>query len=299
MKEFRQVAGNTRSAVPAFLLGKGPDRQMHTLIDAYCPEPNCPGGEISIQLLPERGSASPLSFGIDLFQASLRMPADLSEAAKAIAMDFANARWNLLARRRQVVRAWGLMKLRRRKDYHPGDTFSFQDFQARLDHWVMPFDHEGHKCSAIDVNCVNPSCSCTDVQLNFYEKGKGAKVVQIEFVALLDLKTGVIRGADDKPLAADRMAVVGSFQETLGDWYGELSLRRDLIRKLAQKRIRFSSEAPTPTPREVVLPTAPPAEPTPPRPSRERTIIGDHPRPGRNDPCSCGSGKKFKRCCGR
>lgn len=21
-------------------------------------------------------------------------------------------------------------------------------------------------------------------------------------------------------------------------------------------------------------------------------------KPGRNDPCSCGSGKKFKRCCG-
>ncbi|MGD2055783.1 MAG: YchJ family protein [Gammaproteobacteria bacterium] len=24
----------------------------------------------------------------------------------------------------------------------------------------------------------------------------------------------------------------------------------------------------------------------------------DNPRPGRNDPCPCGSGKKFKKCCG-
>jgi hypothetical protein len=54
---------------------------------------------------------------------------------------------------------------------------------------------------------------------------------------------------------------------------------RAQIRKIAQKRIRFSSEAPTPAPREVVLPPAPPAEPTPPRPSREGTIIGDSPRP--------------------
>ncbi|WP_430700914.1 SEC-C metal-binding domain-containing protein [Pontivivens nitratireducens] len=23
------------------------------------------------------------------------------------------------------------------------------------------------------------------------------------------------------------------------------------------------------------------------------------PRPGRNDPCSCGSGRKYKKCCGR
>jgi uncharacterized protein len=22
-------------------------------------------------------------------------------------------------------------------------------------------------------------------------------------------------------------------------------------------------------------------------------------RPGRNDPCSCGSGRKYKQCCGR
>jgi len=23
------------------------------------------------------------------------------------------------------------------------------------------------------------------------------------------------------------------------------------------------------------------------------------PRPGRNDPCPCGSGRKFKQCCGK
>ena len=28
------------------------------------------------------------------------------------------------------------------------------------------------------------------------------------------------------------------------------------------------------------------------------TIIADR-KPGRNDPCSCGSGKKFKKCCGK
>ncbi len=30
-----------------------------------------------------------------------------------------------------------------------------------------------------------------------------------------------------------------------------------------------------------------------------QTIVRDLPRVGRNDPCPCGSGKKFKRCCGR
>ncbi|MCD4699857.1 MAG: SEC-C domain-containing protein [Phycisphaerae bacterium] len=32
---------------------------------------------------------------------------------------------------------------------------------------------------------------------------------------------------------------------------------------------------------------------------RVQTIIRNQPRVGRNDPCPCGSGKKFKKCCGR
>ena len=31
----------------------------------------------------------------------------------------------------------------------------------------------------------------------------------------------------------------------------------------------------------------------------KRTRVGSVPPPGRNDPCHCGSGKKFKNCCGR
>ena len=30
-----------------------------------------------------------------------------------------------------------------------------------------------------------------------------------------------------------------------------------------------------------------------------RTVVNDGPKVGRNDPCSCGSGKKYKNCCGR
>lgn len=29
-----------------------------------------------------------------------------------------------------------------------------------------------------------------------------------------------------------------------------------------------------------------------------RTVINDGPKVGRNDPCPCGSGKKYKKCCG-
>ena len=30
-----------------------------------------------------------------------------------------------------------------------------------------------------------------------------------------------------------------------------------------------------------------------------QTVVRSHPKIGRNDPCPCGSGKKYKNCCGR
>jgi preprotein translocase subunit SecA len=46
-----------------------------------------------------------------------------------------------------------------------------------------------------------------------------------------------------------------------------------------------------------LAPTPPaPAAPGPPRPD---TFVRELPKVGRNDPCPCGSGKKYKQCHGR
>lgn len=45
---------------------------------------------------------------------------------------------------------------------------------------------------------------------------------------------------------------------------------------------------------------APPAAAAvPERPKKQQTVRRDHPKVGRNDLCPCGSGKKYKHCCGR
>ncbi len=36
-----------------------------------------------------------------------------------------------------------------------------------------------------------------------------------------------------------------------------------------------------------------------PEPKKTGPIVRDKPKVGRNDPCPCGSGKKFKKCCGK
>ena len=32
---------------------------------------------------------------------------------------------------------------------------------------------------------------------------------------------------------------------------------------------------------------------------KSKTVVRDEAKIGRNDPCPCGSGKKYKKCCGR
>jgi preprotein translocase subunit SecA len=34
------------------------------------------------------------------------------------------------------------------------------------------------------------------------------------------------------------------------------------------------------------------------KPGKQETVVRAHPKVGRNDPCPCGSGKKYKKCHG-
>ncbi|MCK4659432.1 MAG: SEC-C domain-containing protein [Phycisphaerae bacterium] len=42
-----------------------------------------------------------------------------------------------------------------------------------------------------------------------------------------------------------------------------------------------------------------PTDDEPPLPEPVEPIRSDGPQPKRNDPCPCGSGKKYKQCCGK
>jgi hypothetical protein len=277
---------------------------------------------VIVRLLPERDPDSTVRFSLDLLEGTLQMGLDGGEETKALAEDFAREQWGLLARRRQLVRAWGLLKLRRREDYGLGKRYCFQDFQAHRDHFAIPFVDHGRTWEAVDQYCVNPECACTDALIQFFAPWKDCEVLRPEFVALLDLKTGSAADPDGRPLEPEETRILEAFQGSLGDWCGELCLRKGLIRRIAAKRLRFPAPgepavapgefppamareipratiSPPPVLRETPSPARTPAAmtsspATPPQPLRR-----DPARPGRNEPCPCGSGKKFKRCCGR
>lgn len=71
----------------------------------------------------------------------------------------------------------------------------------------------------------------------------------------------------------------------------DLTDRRAMYQFMAEYNLRMLAQSPAERPAPV-LPTPFPATSTAP-------IRHAGPKTGRNEPCPCGSGKKFKKCCGR
>lgn len=115
-----------------------------------------------------------------------------------------------------------------------------------------------------------------------------------------DLKGGIgwtaLAGTD--PLVAFKRESFVLFQEMLG------RTAEKLVRVLLNPRLTVSSKPSSrraPAGVSYVHPedaVSLPAAPRPQRPGARRPVHVTK-EPGRNDPCPCGSGKKYKKCCGR
>jgi uncharacterized protein YchJ len=73
---------------------------------------------------------------------------------------------------------------------------------------------------------------------------------------------------------------VGVHRNTIGNWMRSTPFRDALIENCRDQQLAWREQT-----RSLAVQGRAPAVP------------GPAPRPGRNQPCPCGSGKKFKRCC--
>ncbi|MDE6724478.1 MAG: SEC-C domain-containing protein, partial [Ruminiclostridium sp.] len=115
--------------------------------------------------------------------------------------------------------------------------------------------------------------------------------------AMDELKKGIgLRSMGQKdPVVEYRFEGFAMFDEMIA------SIREDTVRMLLTVKVRV--EAP-PQPEQAVKPVpVVPVTPTPtpiPTPAPGAPVVksGSSKKVGRNDPCPCGSGKKYKKCCG-
>ncbi len=118
------------------------------------------------------------------------------------------------------------------------------------------------------------------------------------------LKSGIgLRAyAQRDPLVEFKKEAFGLFEELL-DRIDKLVVRQVLtlwprsVRSDMPENREVSGNAMHPS---SVLPNVSPQEGrTPQDGGRQSTVVRDQPKVGRNDPCPCGSGKKYKKCCGK
>jgi hypothetical protein len=156
--------------------------------------------------------------------------------------------------------------------------------------WFDIFDHEGETYLVDDLYCANPECNCEKAHLAFIRHAAtdipGAPPERDFLVDLpFDGRAQIRECHGCTPSTAE--AVFSAWQEQYGTDLEELKWRYSKLKEIARRSLPERIAVPRPfgfSPPDSYYPTL------------EPLAIGF--RVGRNEPCPCGSGKKFKRCCG-
>ncbi len=144
----------------------------------------------------------------------------------------------------------------------------------------FPFKIGGAQWLADDAYCIEPHCTCRDVLIRFLHirdtpVGRGARVKEKTPDVFYNYQRGTLRTAQEPaPGQPSISELVDTMKRAHPDFdreaeYRHLQLKMLFVRALLKSPQESATHEPAP------------------------------PAPGRNDPCPCGSGKKFKKCCGK
>lgn len=284
-----------------------------------CPNPVCPCAHVGFECRPlpaldaaeAGGPASPASlrFDLDMFKRAVypqvKSSPEGATLAGAVATELQASDWEALAqfflatKRRQmevmdldtievvfpeVVMAGESSMVGYREVFPWGEAFEFAVGGAR---WMVR-----------DLYCVQPGCTCTASALEFYRLPDGAMSAPVRLVPEALLRYNYVSGKTEVEEAKQVRWAAGQSMEALRERYPDLaqivSHRHQQLQRLGQrllakprrqrKRPFWSRLGGGEDPEESAPASAP--------------KVAAHPKVGRNDPCPCGSGRKFKKCCG-
>ncbi len=148
------------------------------------------------------------------------------------------------------------------------------------------FEHDGVDYYVDDLYYPNPECDCREVYLAFLRcapspKPDGGIVAEHDFLVKLTLDGRATIVDRECRNIVEAKSVLAAWQLRFGDDIDLLRWRYRKIKEIARRsRSRYD---------DVI---------------RRADIVAREPSPvglrvGRNDPCPCGSGKKYKRCCAK
>ena len=255
---------------------------------SICPNPVCQCARVTLRCSPELApqASAPLCLKMDLEKCEIANFAELNSdpesitVAKAIAKEISKADWDKL---------WGFyIGAKRYLTEHtdpdqidadfPPDVLAGEGSMVGY-YEILPyakpveFTLGAQTWLLDDQHCVRAKCSCQEAALSFFELRPSA-----QYSALGSEPTLCIRYAYDtgqiEPLSGAKgrrwsgQDFVDALREVLPDLNSVLAKRQALLRRLYRRALS------------------------------RKTIRLQAPKPGRNELCPCGSGKKYKKCCG-
>jgi hypothetical protein len=167
--------------------------------------------------------------------------------------------------------------------------------------------HQGVTYYVEDLHCPQPKCKCQDVRLVVIGPSpteQGEITLTTLFDAVMTLRGKLTVGDIDDPHMTPGLAnaILAAFRTQTPDLLQDLRHRWQTVKEIAARSAhqRPAAKPAASTQPAVVSKTTPP---TPalalaaraPATSQEPMELAG--RVGRNDPCPCGSGKKYKKCC--
>jgi uncharacterized protein YchJ len=153
-----------------------------------------------------------------------------------------------------------------RQDWSHIDTEAMVPyFQVFPSDWDLGVIHQGQQFWLVDYWCLKPSCPCDALRVDVLQpKGTSLGLVEVATQKWKVLRTE----SDPKAISVWNAYLRESHSREA------LHARRRAIREVARLLRRDTAE------------------------ERSSSVAPPISAAGRNDPCPCGSGKKYKRCCG-
>ncbi len=165
--------------------------------------------------------------------------------------------------------------------------------------WAKVFylSADGVEWFATDQHCVRPGCHCTETGLTFYrcqtKDAPSAEPQECGAFLFFDRSTGGCSGETARPGSPAPDALLQALRSAHPDLAEVLGERHRQLQQLGKRLLpRPAHDARQPFPNLIA------GEPWPAKSAVPAVPRRTDAKPGRNDPCPCGSGKKFKKCCG-
>jgi hypothetical protein len=270
--------------------------KFYELTASICSNPVCECEIVSLRCTPVAGESQPrsssaaVSLEMDLVEnrianlEELNHNPDVAAVARAVASEMTESDWNRLRRlyfgaKQHYTETTALDQI---DAQFPADLIAQRIMVAY--HEILPYaapvevSSNGRSWLFDDQYCVRPECPCRDAIISFHplptrnEAGTKplTKLPETSYISVCyHYDSGNVEILpDSRHEEATGRELIAALRQQQPDVGGFLAKRHGVLRQLY-------------------------------RYSLKRTTVRLSPaKSGRNDPCPCGSGKKFKKCCG-